>query len=105
LQDSGSGRVAERCTQKSGKGFERRLIYSLDHLDFRFRIAAVCHRTGGDCSANLKRKLGKRGMLGKLARGTILFILMVMFATWMWSFGARDAPEPPKHRVILHWHI
>jgi hypothetical protein len=35
------------------------------------------------CSANLKRKSGKRGMLGKLARGTILFILVVMFATWM----------------------
>jgi hypothetical protein len=33
------------------------------------------------------------------------YILMVMFATWMWSFGARDPPEPPKHRVILHWHI
>jgi len=44
-------------------------------------------------------------MLGKLARGTVLFILAVMIATWVWSVGTQEAPKPPDNRVILHWHI
>jgi hypothetical protein len=44
-------------------------------------------------------------MLGKLTKGTVLFILAVMIATWVWSVATQQAPEPRDDRVILYWFI